>query len=73
MDKFFSQFGLLQQIHTDQGTKFGSTTFQDLCSCLGYDKTTTTALHPQCDGLVEHFNKTLGDMTSKYIIVGQTI
>ena len=71
MDKFISHFGLPQQIHTDQGTSIWINTFPRSMPFGGKDKTGTTALHPQCDGLLEHFDKTLEDMTSKYIIVGQ--
>ena len=71
VNDFISRFGLPRQIHTDQGTQFESRLFQNLCSLLGIDKTRTTALHPQSDGMVERFNKTLEDMISKYITVDQ--
>ena len=71
VDEFISRFGLPRQIHTDQGTQFESKLFQNLCELLDIDKTRTTAFHPQSDGLVERFNKTLEDMISKYIIVDQ--
>ena len=71
VDEFISQFGLPRQIHTDQGTQFESKLFQNLCELLDIDKTRTTAFHPQSDGLVERFNKSLEDMISKYITVDQ--
>ena len=71
VDEFISRFGLPRQIHTDQGTQFESKLFQNLCELLDIDKTRTTAFHPQSDGLVERFNKTLEDMISKYITVDQ--
>ena len=34
---------------------------------LGVKKVNTTAYHPQCDGLVERFNRSLIDMLSKTV------
>ena len=39
---------------------------QDLCSILGITKLNTTAYHPQCDGMVEQFNRTLKSMLRKH-------
>ncbi len=36
----------------------------DVCKALGIKKLNTTAYHPQCDGLVERFNRTLKSMLS---------
>ena len=35
---------------------------QDICILLGITKLNTTAHHPQCDGMVERFNRTLKSM-----------
>ena len=64
---FISRFGVPGQIHSDQGAQFESNLFQSLCAILGIEKTRTTPYHPQSDGLVERFNKTLGDMLSKVV------
>ena len=64
---FISKYGVPKQIHSDQGAQFESKLFQELCRAFDIDKTRTTPYHPQSDGLVERFNRTLGDMLSKLV------
>ena len=64
---FISRFGVPSQIHSDQGAQFESNLFKSLCKLIGIDKTRTTPYHPQSDGLVERFNRTLEDMLSKVV------
>ncbi|KAL3882850.1 hypothetical protein ACJMK2_029154 [Sinanodonta woodiana] len=71
VEEFICRFGLPQQLHTDQGGQFQSKLFSELCSRMHIDKTKTTAFHPQSDGLVERFNRTIEDILSKYIIQNQ--
>jgi hypothetical protein len=54
-----SRFGVPLQLHSDQGTNFTSTLFIEMCRLLGIEKTRTTPLHPQSDGMVERFNRTI--------------
>ncbi|XP_064827230.1 uncharacterized protein LOC135543829 [Oncorhynchus masou masou] len=56
----FSRFGAAESIHSDQGRNVESCVFATMCESLGLHKTPTTPLHPQSDGLVERFNKMLG-------------
>ena len=51
-----------EQLHSDQGRQFKSEPVADVCKLLHIQKTRMTAYHPQCDGLVERFNRTLLDM-----------
>ncbi|XP_058864420.1 uncharacterized protein LOC131706752 [Acipenser ruthenus] len=59
LEGFFSRFGVPQELHSDQGRNFESRVFAGMCRRLGIKKTRTTPLHPQSDGLVERFNRTL--------------
>ena len=62
-DAFFNQvvcrFGMPIVIHSDQGREFENRIMQELCILCGSHKTRTTLYHPESDGLVERFNRTL--------------
>ena len=58
----FLWFSPLKQLHSDQGHQFKSNLIMEVCKLLHINKTRTTPYHPQCDGLVEHFNRTLLNM-----------
>ena len=64
---FICQYGLVKEIHTDQGRQFESELFQKMCVLLGIKKTRTTAFYPASDGLVESVQRSIQDMLSKYI------
>ncbi|CAI5690254.1 unnamed protein product [Oreochromis niloticus] len=59
VEGMFSRFGTAETLHSDQGRNFESKVFAAMCERLGIKKTRTTPLHPQSDGLVERFNRTL--------------
>uniref|UniRef100_A0AAV2KUW7 Gypsy retrotransposon integrase-like protein 1 n=1 Tax=Knipowitschia caucasica TaxID=637954 RepID=A0AAV2KUW7_KNICA len=59
LEGMFSRFGTPDIIHSDQGRNFESRVFAALCDRLNLQKTRTTPLHPQSDGLVERFNRTM--------------
>ena len=61
-DHFFCRFSTPEQLHSDQGRQFESNLLAEVCQILGIRKTRTTPYHPQCDGLVERFNRTLLNM-----------
>ncbi|GFV14563.1 retrovirus-related Pol polyprotein from transposon 412 [Trichonephila clavipes] len=56
---WISRFGVPLQLHSDQERNFDSAVCKRLCEILAIDKTRTTALHPQSDGMVERFNRTI--------------
>ena len=72
VDGFFSRFGMPEELHSDQGRNFESTLFRDCCQLLGIRKTRTTALHPESDGMVERFNRTLVQEIAKRCRHGQS-
>jgi len=59
-------FGVLEALLSDRGTNLLSHLMQDVCNLLGTRKLNTTAYHPQCDGMVERFNRTLKTMLRKH-------
>ncbi|UYV84144.1 K02A2.6-like, partial [Cordylochernes scorpioides] len=71
ISQFFSRFGVPMQIHTDQGRNFESRLFAQMCKLLGSHKTRTTPLHPQSDGMVERFNRTLASQLSLFVAQNQ--
>ena len=60
-----------ESVLTDQGTNFLSNTMDDLYKQIGVKRMPTTAYRKCCDGLVERFNKTMGDMLASYTSNGR--
>ena len=61
------RFGVLRQLHSDQGSNFESTVFQEMCRWFNIDKTRTTPLRTQSDGMVKQYNQILKNMLSKFV------
>ena len=72
VDGFFSRFGVPRELHSDQGRNFEATLFKECCEILGIRKTRTTPMHPESDGMVERFNRTLVQEVAKRCRHGQT-
>lgn len=64
INELFCRFSLPEQLHADQGRQFESEVIREICKLLQIDKTRTTPYHPQSDGLIERFNRTLIQMLS---------
>ncbi len=62
-----SRVGIPKEILTDQGTAFMSRTIRELYELLGINSVRTSVYHPQTDGLVERFNRTLKTMIRKFV------
>eukprot|EP00731_Ephydatia_muelleri_P025294 Em0017g377a len=62
VNEFVSRFGAPTHLHTDQGRSFESSLIKELCQLMGIVKTRTTPYHPQSDGMIERFNRTLLSM-----------
>ena len=67
VEAVITRFGVPRIIHSDQGKQFESELFSQMCRLLHIEKTRTTPYHPQSDGMVERFNKTLACMLSMYV------
>jgi transposase InsO family protein len=52
-------YGLPDSLLTDNGPQFTAKVFQAVCSELGIRKIFTTAYHPQTNGQVERYNRTI--------------
>ena len=61
-ERWILEYGEPMQVHADQGTNFESALIKELCKIHGIEKTRTSPYHPQADGMVEKFNKTLVDL-----------
>lgn len=61
----FSRVGIPKEILTDQGSNFTSQLLAELYRFLHIHPIRTTPYHPQTDGLVERFNKTLKALLQK--------
>ncbi len=57
--KWISHYGVLLELHTDQRRNFKSYLSIEICKQLKINKIRTTLFHPQSDGIVERFNRTL--------------
>ena len=58
-DEMFCRYSPPEQLHSDQGRQFESDFIKHICKILNVQKTRTSPYHPQCDGLMERFNRTL--------------
>ena len=62
IDEVFMRYSVPKQLHSDQGSQFESKLIQEVCKLLHIRKNRTTPYHPQCNGMVERFNRTLLNM-----------
>lgn len=67
VEEWVTRYGVPQELHSDQGRNFESQIFNQMCSRLEIRKTRTTPLHPQSDGMVERFNRTIKEHLVKVL------
>jgi len=65
--KLFSVLGIPRILHSDQGSNFESTLLRQTLDIFGITKSRTTAYHPQGDGMVERFNRSLLQLLRSYV------
>ena len=66
VNEVIPQFGVPESLLSDRGTNLLLHLMTDVCRLLGIKKLNTTSHHPQCDRMVEHFNRTLKTTLRKY-------
>jgi len=59
IENWIARFGVPKRVITDQGKQFESQLFAEILKKLGTQRLRTTAYHPQSNGLVERFHRTL--------------
>ncbi|KAL1446948.1 hypothetical protein WDU94_003629 [Cyamophila willieti] len=56
---WIARFGLPKTLTSDQGRQFESQIFRELCHLLGINHIHTTSYHPQANGILERWHRTL--------------
>lgn len=59
MSGWIAKFGVPKEIITDQGRQFESSLFQELAKLLGIKRNRSSPYHPQANGMIERFHRTL--------------
>ena len=65
--KLFATYGQPEILHSDQGRNFESAILRQTLDAFGINKSCTRAYHPQGDGLVEQFNRSLLQLLRAYV------
>ena len=67
VEHVISRQGVPAELLSDRGQNFLSALMSEVCNILGIHQVNTTAYHPQTDGLVERFHRTLTSMLAKTV------
>ena len=67
-EEIVPMFGVPESLLSDRGVNFLANMTTDVCSLLGITKLNTTAYHLQCNGMIEHMNRTLKAMLHKHAV-----
>ena len=71
VSEFVRRFGVPREISV-QGINFESKVMAEVCKLLEIEETRTAPLHPQSDGRVERYNRTLVEMLGGKKAVSQS-
>lgn len=66
--KIFSRVGFPSEVLTDQGTNLMGEVMTEMWGQLGVHHVHTSVMHPQCNGLVERYNKSVKGLLRKFAI-----
>ena len=67
VEHVISRHGVPAELLSDHGQNFLSALMAEVCKITGIHQVNTTAYHPQTDGLVERFHRTLTNMLAKTV------
>ena len=67
LTKLFATYGIPDILHSDQGRNFESSILSQTLKAFGISKSRTTPYHPQGDGMVERFNRSLLQLLRVYV------
>ena len=71
VEEVVSRHGVPSEVLSDRGQPFLSGLMKEVEKILGFHKVNTSAYHPQTDGLVERYNRTLRGMLAKTVERGE--
>jgi hypothetical protein len=67
VERWICERGIPDRLLSDCGSQFTSNLMKSICKILGIHKVYTTPYHPQTDGTVERYNRTLLSMLKKFV------
>ena len=67
VDKWVFTYGTPENLISDNGKKFTARFFLDFCRILNVHNSFTTTYHPQANGQVERFNRTIVSAIRAYV------
>jgi len=65
--QFIAKHGAGAKLISDQGRNITSAFFRETCKILGIKQLFTIAYHPQENGKLERFHRTMGETLSHYV------
>lgn len=65
------KFGIPEKLLTDQGSNFTSELFRKVCKMLGISKLKTSSYHPQSNGAIERWHRSLAEFLRHFVANNQ--